>query len=240
MLAARAFRLARAAQAVRLAPVPDVAERLARMRGWPRPSAPDAAMVAAARACSRLARWGGGLDTCLVRSLVAGALLADRARVILHIGFRPAAAAGGPADGHAWLTVDARENPDGRPRSGRSRARRVRVRRDARRADGAEEELNVHDLARIGALLQSDRLTRTALADGSGVILDVDGMSVLSLNGTGQFIVAALAEGMDDRRDLVRRIVAEFEVDEDTAAADLDEFLNELTGVLGDPSIATS
>ncbi len=38
------------------------------------------------------------------------------------------------------------------------------------------------DLDRLAASLRSDRLTRTALADGTGVILDVDGMHVLTLN----------------------------------------------------------
>ncbi len=65
------------------------------------------AWCAAARACRLLSRLIGTLDTCLTRSLVAGALLAERAGVELHIGFK--APGGDDAvidDGHAWITVD--------------------------------------------------------------------------------------------------------------------------------------
>ena len=63
-------------------------------------------MRAAQRACSRWARWFGGLDTCLTRSLVAGALLAGSHEVVLHVGFRPTDRGAEAVDGHAWLVVD--------------------------------------------------------------------------------------------------------------------------------------
>ena len=84
------------------------------------------------------------------------------------------------------------------------------------------------DLANLAGSLRSERLTRTALADGTGVILDVDGMHVLTLNETGQFIVERLCDGVERLDGIVAAIVAEFEIDEPTAHADAVAFLDEL------------
>jgi len=46
-------------------------------------------------------------------------------------------------------------------------------------------------------------LTRTALSDGSGVVLDVQGLAVYSLNETGMFLVEACARA--PRSDAWRR-----------------------------------
>ncbi len=66
------------------------------------PPSPAVAWVAALRASGRARQVAGGPDTCLVRALIAGSLLAARGDVRLHLGFRPGQA-GSPADGHAWL-----------------------------------------------------------------------------------------------------------------------------------------
>jgi len=63
------------------------------------------AQLAASRACARYGRWFGGLNSCLTRSLVAGALLCGAHDVMLHVGFRPGTEEL-PVDGHAWLSVD--------------------------------------------------------------------------------------------------------------------------------------
>ena len=63
-------------------------------------------MRAAQRACNRWGRWFGGINTCLTRSLVAGALLAGGHEVVLHVGFRPTDRGPEAVDGHAWLVVD--------------------------------------------------------------------------------------------------------------------------------------
>jgi len=87
------------------------------------------------------------------------------------------------------------------------------------------------DLAR---LLSSEGVSQTRLADHSGVILDVDSLRVFSVNDTGMSLVEALRDGVDDHEGLVRRLVAEFEVDEPTAAADVDAFVEELAHFLVD------
>jgi len=103
LLFLRALPLARAAQAVKVEPLPKV---VARMGAQGRGIAVDDAMRAAQRACGRWARWFGGLDTCLTRSLVAGALLAGSHEVVLQVGFRPTDQGADAVDGHAWLVVD--------------------------------------------------------------------------------------------------------------------------------------
>jgi len=58
-----------------------------------------------------LARFGG-LDSCLTRALVLGALVSDQDDVVLHLGFRPSTQLRAPIDGHAWLTVQNRNVSD--------------------------------------------------------------------------------------------------------------------------------
>jgi len=55
------------------------------------------------RAISRLGRCGL-LNTCLTRSLVAGAMLSDARDVCLHVGFKVPHNSLDLIDGHAWLT----------------------------------------------------------------------------------------------------------------------------------------
>jgi hypothetical protein len=87
-------------------------------------------------------------------------------------------------------------------------------------------------LVDLSKLLSSDELTQTKLADETGVILDVDSLQVFSLNETGMFLVEAMREGAVTREELVARMVESFEVDEETAGADLDSFVSELVKYL--------
>ena len=88
-------------------------------------------------------------------------------------------------------------------------------------------------LAEIAAFLCSDRVTRTTLADGSGVVLDVRGLAVYSLNETGMFLVEAVCEGAVDEEALAARLVDAFAVDEAAARADVGEFVASLSNLLG-------
>jgi len=80
--------------------------------------------------------------------------------------------------------------------------------------------------------MASEEFTTTKLADETGVILDVDSLQVFTLNETGMFLVERLRDGVATRRGLVERMLLEFEVDEETAAADVDAFVAELAGWL--------
>jgi len=88
-------------------------------------------------------------------------------------------------------------------------------------------------LTDLAAMTSCGRLTHTTLVDGSGVVLDTDSLKVFALNETGALVFAALAEGMTDHDAIVDRIVAAFEVDRDTAAADLDVYLDSLRALVG-------
>ncbi|MCP4897070.1 MAG: lasso peptide biosynthesis B2 protein [bacterium] len=107
LLVLRALVLARKAQQVRRRPVRDVVTELGSTHGIVNPRSAEQAVRAATRAGIRYARWFGGLDTCLTRSLVAGALLSPNHDVELNMGCRTP---NGEAlvDGHAWLLVDGR------------------------------------------------------------------------------------------------------------------------------------
>ena len=101
----RAMGLARQAQRVRTVPIPDVVDNIERKGGAGRAYTISRLDLAAVRAVRKWRRWFGGFDTCLIRSLVLGGLLAGRGEVMLNIGFRPGEEK--PAlDGHAWVTVD--------------------------------------------------------------------------------------------------------------------------------------
>lgn len=106
-LFARAFAVARRAQRVRCEPIAVVVEEISRRGGDGRHHPVGRLELAANRAVRRWSLWFGGLDTCLTRSLVLGALLASRGDVVLNIGFRPGESE--PSlNGHAWVTIDGR------------------------------------------------------------------------------------------------------------------------------------
>ncbi len=88
--------------------------------------------------------------------------------------------------------------------------------------------MNTTDIPALAGLLSSERLTRTRLADGSGVILHLDELEVLTLNETGQFLVELLVEGVDTLDGLALALAGEFEVDPETARRDAAAFLGEL------------
>lgn len=89
-------------------------------------------------------------------------------------------------------------------------------------------------LEQLASRLNSARYTRKTLADGSGVVLDVQGMRVLSLNLTGAFLVDEIAAGAANARALSERLVEVFEVDPRTAAVDVAELLDDLGRVLAE------
>jgi hypothetical protein len=71
----------------------------------------------------------------------------------------------------------------------------------------------------------------TKLEDGTGVVLNLDTKFYHTLNTTAVELWKALEAGATTERELARKLVAEFEVDEDSASADvaaaLDEFERE-------------
>ena len=83
-------------------------------------------------------------------------------------------------------------------------------------------------LDELSARLRDDQITDTVLEDGSGVLLDLGGQRVLSLNDTGMLLVSQLREGVADKNQLLDAMTKTFEVDVEQAESDVDSFLLEL------------
>ncbi len=90
-------------------------------------------------------------------------------------------------------------------------------------------------LRELAELLASDRYSRQTLSDGTGVVLDLHSMRVLSLNRTGMFVLEEIAGGAGDFDTLERRLVEVFEVDRDVADSDLRDLLAQLDRHLRPP-----
>ena len=80
-------------------------------------------------------------------------------------------------------------------------------------------------LERIAGSLRSGRFAVARLPDGSGVLLEVEGLRVLSLNETGMAVLDAIGNGLTTTDGLVSELVRTFDVDEATARRDLEAFL---------------
>lgn len=100
-----ALRLSWKAQHIRSNPIHVVARGLLETRFLPTKAGTVEAELATGRAGKFVARFAKGLNSCLTRSLVAGAILAYRDGIVLHVGFRPGNGVGAAHEGHAWLTL---------------------------------------------------------------------------------------------------------------------------------------
>lgn len=85
---------------------------------------------------------------------------------------------------------------------------------------------------RIRQALDSGRLTINALDDGSGVLLDVDGEQLMTLNATGMRLVQGIDAGAADVESLGRLLSEAFEVETERAEADASAFVVEIAGAL--------
>lgn len=87
-------------------------------------------------------------------------------------------------------------------------------------------------IGRIRQALDSGRLTINALDDGSGVLLDVDGEQLMTLNATGMALVRGIDGGAEDVESLGRLLSDAFEVETQRAEADASAFVVEIAGAL--------
>lgn len=87
-------------------------------------------------------------------------------------------------------------------------------------------------IARIREALDTGRLTINALDDGSGVLLDIDGEQLLTLNATAMYLVQSIEDGQLDVAGLRERMCERFEVEADRAENDVRAFVIEVAGAL--------
>ena len=87
-------------------------------------------------------------------------------------------------------------------------------------------------MKKLHELLRSERLTETALTEGGGVLLDLEGQPILSLNGVGLEIVHMLRAEAMSQAELAAHIARVYGIDKDTAAGDVALFIERLSQFL--------
>jgi hypothetical protein len=75
-------------------------------------------------------------------------------------------------------------------------------------------------------LSQNDKCLLTELADGTGVILHLETKFYYTLNATGVEVWKAIGTGAKTERDVVEKLVEQFDVDVQTASADVASVLS--------------
>jgi Coenzyme PQQ synthesis protein D (PqqD) len=79
----------------------------------------------------------------------------------------------------------------------------------------------------MGEVRLREGVTEWRETDGQLLVLDLEASDYLVVNRTGAAIWPALVAGTT-RRDLIKLLTSTFDVDAESAAADLDEFLSTL------------
>ncbi len=91
---------------------------------------------------------------------------------------------------------------------------------------GPPMESETTTLERIADRLADQSLGCTWLEDGTGVILDVESMQVLSLNSTGAFLVRTIGGGCTDVQALIQSLQERYAVEPARAGEDVRRFLD--------------
>ena len=83
-------------------------------------------------------------------------------------------------------------------------------------------------LDQLLAKVESGDINTSWLADGTGVILDIDKHQVLTLNDTGVVLFKALQNHVYSVKELGDVLVSEFNVDHVTAEVDAEQFIQSI------------
>ena len=81
---------------------------------------------------------------------------------------------------------------------------------------------------KIRQLLSNGSLSHTTLADETGVLLDINGGKVMTLNTTGEFLLQSIVDGSETIEQLASLITQKHQIDLDTATSDSREFVSKL------------
>ena len=91
------------------------------------------------------------------------------------------------------------------------------------------------NLNELRTRLLADELSATTLGDGTGVLVDLAGMTVFTFNETGMFLVQQLTHGTPDVEGLVSAMIRRFAIDRQAATEDVEVFLKGLSSALSRP-----
>jgi hypothetical protein len=80
----------------------------------------------------------------------------------------------------------------------------------------------------LAEALLGPRVEVTRLVDGSGVLLDAETLDTLRVNAAGMKLVEAWTAGVTQRGALVAILMGAYDVDEETARADVRSFETEV------------
>jgi len=89
-----------------------------------------------------------------------------------------------------------------------------------------------NDITQIIEKIKGNQLNSTSLADGSGVLLDVENNQVLTFNPTGLVIFEALQSGITQHEEIVQIVTDTFEITPNLATQDINLFIERLNTLL--------
>jgi hypothetical protein len=87
----------------------------------------------------------------------------------------------------------------------------------------------------LAQLVRSESVSFRRLADGTGVLVELDSGRVVTLNPTALFLAELLDDGIEDLSLLAAALAEDFEVDEATARVDIEKWVVELSEDLARP-----
>jgi len=80
--------------------------------------------------------------------------------------------------------------------------------------------------------LAEGRLTISALDDGSGVVLDVEGEQLLEMNASGLAMMQAIADGAKTEKEVAEVVAGRFDAPRDQVLADVRGFVSDVSEAL--------
>jgi len=89
-----------------------------------------------------------------------------------------------------------------------------------------------HAIEQVRNALLAERLTINALDDGSGVLLDIEGEQLMTLNPSGMLLIVALRHGAETYAQLGASLASVYEVESARAVADAETIVTRIAEAL--------
>ena len=88
-------------------------------------------------------------------------------------------------------------------------------------------------VAALGGALAAGTLTISALEDGSGVVIDINGEQLLEMNATGLAMMEAIADGQTDPDAVCTQVAERFDAPVERVRGDFSTFVGEVCRSVG-------